>query len=121
LSLSSDEDSDTDYDVDYECDDMAATALLSQDDDGYLKPATSERHNGIYSENRPVDGLANNINGPRYEMSSVVLFMLFVKVKDSSVVQLAPLLTWTYLLALLHTITNITNTSTVGATGIGVA
>lgn len=67
---STDEDSDNDYSVDYEGDDTSMTALLSHGD-GYSKAAASERQNGVYLENRPVDGLANNVSGPRYE-----LFML---------------------------------------------
>lgn len=58
--MSTDEDTDTDYSVDYECDDVAP--LLSRDD-GYVKPASSEHQNGICSENRSVDGLANNVKG----------------------------------------------------------
>jgi len=68
--LSTDEDSNNDYSVDSEDDDTSMTALLSHGD-GYPKAAASERQNGVYLEKRPVDGLANNASGPRYE-----LFML---------------------------------------------
>jgi len=54
--LSTDEDSDTDYSVEDEYDNMASDSP---------RPASSGQQNGVCSENnRPVDGLANDVKGP---------------------------------------------------------
>lgn len=61
--MSTDEDSDSDFDVDDECDDN--TAVLSHDDS--VKRAASGQQNGVCADNdRPVDGLANDIKGPQF-------------------------------------------------------
>ena len=61
--MSTDEDSDTDDDVDDESDDIVAATA----DEDSLQPTSSKQRNGVCSENNgPVDGLPNDIKGPRF-------------------------------------------------------
>lgn len=58
--MSTDAESDTDDDVDDESDDNMAA-------DDSLKPTSSKQRNGVCTENNgPVDGLPNDIKGPRF-------------------------------------------------------
>jgi len=59
--MSTDEESDTDDDVDDESDDNMAA------DGDALKPTSSKQRNGVCAENNgPVDGLPNDVKGPRF-------------------------------------------------------